>query len=402
MDQGDLAGQVNMFEEADGPEADEAWRALVAKHPQATVIDDFMIALPSRDDPSPPEPEPEPEIETEPDLALKADPDPREPVDPGQHDTDSLPKQSSPDLAATPLSDPKTSSSKDDTETPKDHAAFEPNRSVVSSRRGDVHESDDRVDEVKEEATGDDAEVVPDVEQDSPRTSRQRLTAAQSEAAEQLAEHALRNAVIEIVADAEASRRDSSKVDAVILAADPVGSNSLAPAAGAVDSESLPPPLEKTTQAAWRRMARSYGVQQMKSQQMKLERRKMKKQGRKAVRPKSRRGNQSVDDATADIAAFEKWGFAPSLPQEKAPATAASAAAQGVGGQIPFAMPGKVGAWQENADHLLRDDANGYYTGPVSAAVSAVAIKRLRKARLDTAEVVGAALHVSSLVSLSL
>ena len=49
----------SMFEGADGPEADEAWRSLVAQHPDATVIDDFLIALPSEGEDSQREPEPE-------------------------------------------------------------------------------------------------------------------------------------------------------------------------------------------------------------------------------------------------------------------------------------------------------------------------------------------------------
>ena len=49
----------SMFEGADGPEADEAWRSLVAQHPDATVIDDFLIALPSEGEESQREPEPE-------------------------------------------------------------------------------------------------------------------------------------------------------------------------------------------------------------------------------------------------------------------------------------------------------------------------------------------------------
>ena len=142
-------------------------------------------------------------------------------------------------------------------------------------------------------------------------------------------------------------------------------------------------------------MSRSYGVQQQKTaREMQTQRRKMKKQGQSQARPKSRRGNQAADDVAADIAAFEKWGFAPSKASNEDDNGAAAAGAATAAPKPAFAMPGKVGAWQDNADHLLRDDANGYYTGPVSAAVSAVAIKRLRKARLDTAGVVGAALQV--------
>ena len=55
-----------VFEGADGPEADEAWRSLVAKHPDATVIDDYLIALPSEDGKS--QQEPEPEMATEEDA----------------------------------------------------------------------------------------------------------------------------------------------------------------------------------------------------------------------------------------------------------------------------------------------------------------------------------------------
>ena len=52
--------EMSMFEAADGPEADEAWRSLVAKHPDAVVIDDFLIALPSEgEEKSQHEPEPE-------------------------------------------------------------------------------------------------------------------------------------------------------------------------------------------------------------------------------------------------------------------------------------------------------------------------------------------------------
>ena len=54
------------MEEAEGPEADAAWRALVAKHPEGAVIDDFMIALPAEGG------EPEPETEAEAAEAARA------------------------------------------------------------------------------------------------------------------------------------------------------------------------------------------------------------------------------------------------------------------------------------------------------------------------------------------
>jgi outer membrane biosynthesis protein TonB len=41
------AAEMMSMPEAEGPEADAAWRALVATNPNGTVIDDFMIALPS-------------------------------------------------------------------------------------------------------------------------------------------------------------------------------------------------------------------------------------------------------------------------------------------------------------------------------------------------------------------
>jgi hypothetical protein len=266
-------------------------------------------------------------------------------------------------LAATPLSDPKTSSSKDD--SPKEQKVNDAIRSVAL-----------RGIEIVDEGTAD-AEVRPHVEDNSPRLSRRRLTVQQSEAAELLAEKALRSAVMEIVADAQAVRSDGK--------ADRNGKTRVA--AALADEDTSPPPLEKTRQAAWRRMARSYGVKQ---QQVRVERELLKNQGRRAVRPKTRRGDQTIDEDVADIAAFEQWGFAPRQPQEKPQAVHQP----GVGGQIAFTMPGTVNAWRENADHLLRDEANGYYTGP-DPAVTAVAIKRLRKARLNTAEVLSAALHVS-------
>ena len=295
-------------------------------------------------------------------LKAEADQNPSVNLDP-------MHKQSSPDLAATPLSDPKTSSSKDD--TPKEQKENDAIRSVALNGF-----------ETVDEKTAD-ADVRPHVDEDSPRTSRQRLTAEQSEAAELLAENALRSAVMEIVADNQGTQKNGN--------AHPNDKTSMPPAL-ANDDTSPPPPLEKTTQAAWRRMARSYGVKQ---QQVRVERELMKNQGRRAVRPKTRRGNQTIDETAADIAAFEQWGFAPSLPQENSRARSAGAQQSGVDGQIAFTMPGTFNAWRENADHLLRDEANGYYTGP-DPAVTAVAIKRLRKARLNTAEVLSAALHVSS------
>lgn len=51
VDPGDAAGQMSMFEGAEGPEADAAWRSLVARHPEATVIDDYLIALPADGEP---------------------------------------------------------------------------------------------------------------------------------------------------------------------------------------------------------------------------------------------------------------------------------------------------------------------------------------------------------------
>jgi hypothetical protein len=65
--------EVSMFEGADGPEADKAWRSLVAKHPDATVIDDFLIALPSEGG------EPEPEMQ-----ATAAEPEPEPVAPPGE------------------------------------------------------------------------------------------------------------------------------------------------------------------------------------------------------------------------------------------------------------------------------------------------------------------------------
>ena len=189
---------------------------------------------------------------------------------------------------------------------------------------------------------------------------------------------------MEIVADNQAAQRNGKPhPNGKMRVAEPSLSN---------NDTSPPPPLEKTTQAAWRRMARSYGVKQ---QQMRLERELLKSQGRRAARPKTRRGQQTIDEHVADIAAFEQWGFAPSLPQDDAHARSSGAQTSGVGGQLAFTMPGTVNAWRENADHLLRDEAHGYYTGP-HPAVTAVAIKRLRKARLNTAQVLSAALHVSS------
>ena len=259
-------GMMNM-EGAEGPEADEAWRSLVAEHPDATVIDDFMIALPSSEEQQavPLEPEPEP------DLMLKAESDEPYPM------LEPVAKQS-PDLAATPLSDPKTSSSKDskdDTSKEQKEMRFEAAAAVISEADEDLNNSG---------------------EIDSPRTSRQKLTAAQSEAAEELAEKALRNAVIEIVADAQAAQRKDGgggSGPSVAVAIDPlVGLVASAP------DEALPPSLEKTTQAAWRRMSRSYGVQQVQQQggkggkggktarEVQTQRRNVKKQGQSQAQSK--------------------------------------------------------------------------------------------------------------------
>jgi hypothetical protein len=165
---------MTSMEGTEGPEADEAWRALVAKHPDATVIDDFMIALPSSEKQETPPLEPEPE----PDLMLKAEPhldDPDPKLEPAA-------KQSPDDLAATPLSDPKTSSSKDskdaDTPTHQTEMRVGVNAAVVIS-------------EAEEDLDRNNTAAVSG-QPDSPRTSRQKLTVAQSEAAEALAVSPLR------------------------------------------------------------------------------------------------------------------------------------------------------------------------------------------------------------------
>ena len=261
--------QMEMMDGADGPEADEAWRELVARHPNATVIDDFMIALPNVE----PEPEPEPQPKAEAPAKLQPEPEPEPEPEPQERRSRPAPQPASAGESAVPA-----------------------------------------------EGTAD-----------------RDLTEAETEAAEHLAEHALRQAVMEIVADANGCAGPLLESQAAMLPAQA--------------DTTVPKSLAKTTQAAWRRIARSYGVFN------------------------SEKAEQ--EDGGEITARQERWIAAERKAKARVESQAARATtrlpASAAGGTDTLdeqlnAEPerGSVPYWQANVDHLLREPAGAGAWVPVS------------------------------------